>query len=171
MLHATISKQLGHFVFLQVCAFDDLNNSSLLLLNCDLLYFSFRCAIVNPYGALLSAVVPASLCVLTVIIIIIHLHQKEEEWKKYDDIFYGRLNSKGKNNFFTAVSWKGGSYSTKFCRLGRLHCFHPAHGNPLQLCMEHCYVWIISWDCKLQGDQSRHSYFFTSSASNQKKWA
>ena len=102
MLHATTSIQRGHLVFLQVCVFDDF---SLLLLKCCLLYFLFRSAIKNPYGALLSAVVPASLCVLTVIIIIIHLHQKEEEWKKYDDIFYGRLNSKGKNKFFTAVSW------------------------------------------------------------------
>ena len=51
----------------------------------------------NQYGAVLAAVVPACLCVLIVITIVFHLYKREREWKKFDDVFFGRFNSKGKS--------------------------------------------------------------------------
>lgn len=53
----------------------------------------------NGYAALLSAVLPASLCVMITGTIALHLYQRGKIWTQYDDVFKGHFNASGMKDF------------------------------------------------------------------------
>ncbi|CAK8694047.1 unnamed protein product [Clavelina lepadiformis] len=68
------------------------------------------CMILNSYGALLSAIIPACLCIFTLAGVGFYLYQRKATWKNYDDITLGKLNSIEIPllfwfYFFLAITW------------------------------------------------------------------
>ncbi|KAK7934133.1 hypothetical protein WMY93_005029 [Mugilogobius chulae] len=52
------------------------------------------CFIPNIYAALCTAVLVPLICLVTVVVIFIHIYQVTDQWKAYDDIYRGRTNSR-----------------------------------------------------------------------------
>uniref|UniRef100_A0A669EYL3 Adhesion G-protein coupled receptor V1 n=1 Tax=Oreochromis niloticus TaxID=8128 RepID=A0A669EYL3_ORENI len=51
------------------------------------------CFIPNIYVALCTAVLVPLICFVAVVVVFIHVYQVTEQWKAYDDIYRGRINS------------------------------------------------------------------------------
>lgn len=60
-------------------------------------FLSSRCFIPNIYVALCTAVLVPLICFVAVVVVFIHIYQVTEQWKAYDDIYRGRINSTGRN--------------------------------------------------------------------------
>lgn len=72
------------------------------LLSSVLLFSS--CFIPNIYAALCTAVLVPLICLVAVMVVFIHAYQVTEQWRAYDDIYRGRINSTG-NKLFQHTHW------------------------------------------------------------------
>lgn len=57
-------------------------------------FMLYRCLLKNKYGAVISAISPALLFLCVFMLVLVRLYQSSS-WKVYDDIYAGRLNTKG----------------------------------------------------------------------------